>query len=259
MKKKFKMEGVILISVYELPWFKWNNVDAKTYGVQILTLPPIETMPLERTNEVTIPGRSGSLTITEGDDIYDKISLSCSCIMEDTSKIASFCAWMKGYGTAKFSNRPNGYYKGRVSNQISFDKVLRGYDLRTFSIQLSCDPFFYLDSGNTKFTVTTNKSVTNPGNVRSLPLIKVTGTGEGSIMCGGSTMLIDDFSNISYIMLDCESKLAYKGSKDSATDPLTLLNTRVSGDWLSIPAGSSFISISGGVKSIEVTPRWRTI
>ena len=78
-------------------------------------------------------------------------------------------------------------------------------------------------------------------------------------MCGGSTMLIDDFSNISYIMLDCESKVAYKGSKDSATDPLTLLNTRVSGDWLSIPAGSSFISISGGVTSIEVTPRWRTI
>ena len=132
------MEGGILISVYELPWFKWNGTDAKTYGVQILTLPPIETMPLERANEVTIPGRSGSLTITEGDDIYDKISLSCSCIIEDTSQIASFCVWMKGNGTAKFSNRPNGYYKGRVSNQISFDKVLRGYDLRTFSIQLLC-------------------------------------------------------------------------------------------------------------------------
>lgn len=253
------MEGGIAISTYELPWFKWNNVDAKTYGVQILTLPPIETMPLERTNEVTIPGRSGSLTITEGDDIYDKISLSCSCIMEDTSKIASFCAWMKGAGKAKFSNRSDGYYKARVANQISFDKVLRGYDLRTFSIQLSCEPFFYLDSGNTAFEVTSTKQVTNPGNVRSMPLIKVTGTGEGSIMCGGSTMLIDDFSNISYIMLDCEAKMAYKGSKDSASDPLTLLNTRVSGDWLTIPAGTSYVSISGAISKIEVTPRWRCI
>lgn len=132
------MEGGIAISTYELPWFKWNGVDAKTYGVQILTLPPIETTPLERTNEVSIPGRSGSLTITEGDDIYDKISLSCSCIIEDTSKISAFCGWMKGTGKAKFSNRSDGYYKGRVANQISFDKVLRGYDLRTFSIQLSC-------------------------------------------------------------------------------------------------------------------------
>ncbi len=133
------MEGGITISTYELPWFKWNDVDAKTYGVQILTLPPIETTPIERTNEVTIPGRSGTLTITEGDDIYDKISLSCSCIIEDTSKIASFCGWMKGAGKAKFSNRSDGYYKARVANQISFDKVLRGYDLRSFSIQLSAE------------------------------------------------------------------------------------------------------------------------
>ncbi len=73
-------------------------------------------------------------------DIYDKIShsCSCSCIMEDTSKISAFCGWMKGSGKAKFSNRSDGYYKARVANQISFDKVLRGYDLRTFSIQLSC-------------------------------------------------------------------------------------------------------------------------
>ena len=44
----------------------------------------------------------------------------------------------KGAGKVKISNRSDGYYKARVANQISFDKVLRGYDLRTFSIQLSC-------------------------------------------------------------------------------------------------------------------------
>ena len=44
----------------------------------------------------------------------------------------------KGAGKVKISNRSDGYYKVRVANQISFDKVLRGYDLRTFSIQLLC-------------------------------------------------------------------------------------------------------------------------
>lgn len=245
--------------LYEIPWFTWNGVNAKNYGVQILSLPAIETTPLERTSSVSIPGRSGSLTTTEGDDIYDNLSLSCTCIMEDISKIGSFCSWMKGSGKIKFSNKPDGYYKARISNQISFDKVLRGYDLRTFSIQLSCEPFFYLDSGETTFTMTANKQVTNLGNIRSLPLIKVTGTGQGSIMCGGSTMLIDDFSNISYIMLDSEAKLAYKGSKGSASDPLTLLNTRVSGDWLTIPTGTNYITISGSITKLEVTPRWRCI
>lgn len=254
-----------------LPWFEWKGVRNDQYGLVVCTLPDISTRPLERTESATIPGRSGSLTLTEGTDIYDNVAQACTCLLEEPYKtvngvevdqIAKISSWLKGRGTIRFSNRKEGFRYGRVANQISFSKVLRGHEHRSFSIQFQCDPFFYLDSGNTSFTINKDSptnTITNAGNIPSLPLIKVTGTGEGAIMCGGSTMLIDDFSGINYIMLDCEAKLAYKGSKGSATDPLTLLGTRVSGDWLTIPEGTSIMSISGSISSIEVTPRWRCI
>lgn len=254
-----------------LPWFEWAGERSDKYGLVVCNLPDISTRPLERASSQTIPGRSGSVTFLEGDDIYDNIALSCTCLLEEPYKavngqtvdrISSISAWLKGTNRIRFSNRSEGYHIGRVANQIAFARVLRGYEYRSFSVQFSCDPFFYLDSGNETFTITSDsptKTITNAGNVSSLPLIKVNGTGEGAVMCGGSTMLIDDFSGISYIMLDCEAKLAYKGSSSSATDPLTLLGTRVSGDWLTIPAGTSIMSISGGITSIEVTPRWRCI
>ena len=74
-----------------------------------------------------------------------------------------------------------------------------------------------------------------------------------------TTMLVNSFENIDYILLDCKAKIAYKGANGDPNDPLMLLGTRVSGEWLNIPTGNSFITITGGISSAIVTPRWRCI
>lgn len=260
-------------------WFEWNGVRCTNYGMHALTMPSF-IRPNERMEQVTIPGKAGALTLLEGDEVYDALALSTSCVIDDpygtdpnhpyaTTPIEQICGWLKGAGTVKFANRREGYYKGRIANQISFDQAVRGNPHRLFSVQFQCDPFFYLDSGNTSFTITaesgassTTQLINNPGNISSMPLLVVSGTGEGTIMCGGSTMIIDfagDNSAIADIKLDCEAKIAYRGTAGSASDPLILYGTRVTGDWFKIPTGSSYFVISGGITSVVVTPRWRCI
>lgn len=252
-------------------WFEWNGVKCTEYGIHVLKQPSF-IMAQERVEFIDIPGRSGSVARTEGSGIYSSISLACTCVIDspydvDESSgimvIEKICGWLRGNGKVTFSNRTNGFYRARIENQISFDQIVQGNPHRSFSVQFRCDPYFYLDEGEIPFTVTGTTTLINPGNVESQPLIKVIGSGDGSISFTGSeslpSMYINSFDGLSYIILDCEAKIAYKGSKDNPLDPLTLLGTRVEGDWLVIPDGASFLTLSGGIRSVEITPRWRCL
>lgn len=247
----------------DIDWFEWNGTKCTEYGVHVLRQPaPIR--PIERISEETIPGRSETLTLKEGNDIYDGITMQCTCIIgdmysEDANLIAKFNGWLRGSGIVTFANRQEGFYKARIANQISFDQVLAGHPHRTFSVQFQCSPFLYLYSGMMPTVYSNTQQITNKGNIPSLPLIKVTGNAEGNLMIGGSTMIINDFTGLDYIMIDNEAKIVYKGEKGNATDPLTLLGTRVTGEWMNIPTGNSFISYTGGIQTVTITPRWRCI
>lgn len=252
----------------DIDWFEWNGVKCTDYGMHVLAQPD-HISPAEKASTIEIPGRSGTLTQLEGTDIYSDLGLSCTCVVDDPyyvkdgsniSRISEIANWLRGSGTIKFANRIEGCYYGRIANQISFSQIVRGDPHRSFSVQFRCNPFLYLDSGNTPIEVGSDPVlITNAGNVTAQPLIKVTGTSEGSIMIENQTMLVNDFSNISYILIDCEAKIAYKGAKGSVTDPLMLLNTRITGEWIEIPTGQSYITLTGGITSATVTPRWRCI
>lgn len=252
----------------DIDWFEWNGVKCTEYGMHVLRQPSF-VRAVERTESITIPGKSGSITRLEGEDIYDDISMACTCVIDDPyetvgemqiSRIEKICGWLRGYGKVKFAYDPNGYYEARVSNQISFDKIVAGHPHRSFLVQFQCKPFKRLDSGDIAVTVSSSPyTLSNKGNIPSQPLLKVYGTSEGTIMCGRSTMIVTDFSNINYIMLECEAKKAYTGSRGLADDPLRLLGTRVTGEWMTIPTGNSFLTFSGGISKIEITPRWRCL
>ena len=49
-------------------FFIWNGMDCRNMGVQ-LAAPVSIVRPEERVNHVQIPGRSGDLTETEGDQV----------------------------------------------------------------------------------------------------------------------------------------------------------------------------------------------
>ena len=114
-------------------YFIWNGVDCRTKGIHVSELPPI-TIPLERSKQTNVPGRPGSLTQLEGDDVYDDMILTATCLIADPAQIPAIAAWLKGKGTVTFANRPGGFYHARVSNQIPFEKILRGNPHRAFAV-----------------------------------------------------------------------------------------------------------------------------
>lgn len=244
-------------------WFTWNGDRCTNHHMHVLT-PPSIIVAKERVEDIEIPGRPGTLTRRQGNNVRDNVNHSCTCIIDDLytddgeNVVIDIAGWLSGNGEVSFWNRPEGYFKGRIANQISFDKILRNHPHRLFNVEFQCDPFFYLYSGLTEKTISSGSWLRNDGNISSLPLLKVTGS-SGTIMFGSGSIVVDDISDLDYIMIDCDAKIAYKGKRGDPNDPFILLNTRISGQWLEIPTGDSTISYTGGIDSLTVTPRWRCV
>ena len=230
-----------------MDWFEWNGVRCTQYGIHVLEQPPV-TIPSERVTFTDVPGRSGSLTQLEGDDVYDDMVLTATCLIDDPSRIPEIAAWLRGSGTVTFANRQAGFYHARVVNQIPFEKILRGNPHRSFTINFRCKPFWYLSDVEPITLSTSGTFITNPGSVASEPVITVYGSGEITLMVG---MTITELEITDKITLDTPLMEAYVGA--------TSMNSFMSGDFPVLPPGKNAVSWSGNVSKVEIQPNWRCL
>ena len=230
-----------------MDWFEWNGVRCTQYGIHVLEQPPV-TIPSERVTFTDVPGRSGSLTQLEGDDVYDDMVLTVTCLIADPSRIPEIVAWLRGSGTVTFANRQGGFYHARVVNQIPFEKILRGNPHRSFAINFRCKPFWYLSDVEPITLTTSGTFITNPGSVASEPVMTVYGSGEITLMVG---MTITELEITDKITLDTPLMEAYSGS--------TSMNSCMSGDFPSLLPGKNAVSWSGNVSRVEIQPNWRSL
>ena len=230
-------------------YFDFAGVRSTDLGVYVTEYPPI-TLPEERADFKPVPGKSGSLTITEGDAVYDDIVLGVNCIVRDVTQIDAIAAWLRGSGALVLGNMPTRYYSARAVNQIELAKVMRGHAHRTFAATFRCKPYRYLYPATSPITITTSPgSVTNSGNVDAEPLIVVTGSGDITLTIGAKTLTITGLA--SAITIDVAAGLAYNGAVN-----LSASVSRVG--WpLTIPPGVNAVSWTGAVTSVVITPAWR--
>ena len=227
-------------------YFIWNGVDCRTYGIHVTDQPPV-TIPQERITQTNVPGRPGSLTQLEGEDVYDDMVLTAQCFISDPAQIPAIAAWLKGKGTVTFANRTGGHYNARISNQIPFEKVLRGNPHCSFAVNFRCYPFWYKDNVADVTLTASGSTVTNPGSVYSDPVITVTGSGDITLMVGTTIVELTGVSGS--IVIDSVLKEAYKGT--------TLMNDHMSGDFPVLKPGLNAISWTGTVTQVTVKPNWR--
>lgn len=276
-------------------WFIWNGTrsyaenpsDPNPYGVHALSLPTPQR-PEEKVSSVDIPGRSGSLTIKEGQDVFKSLSISINCVIDDPydldwnsgvraysfRRLANVSKWLRGYGTIVFPNFPGGFFKGTIANQISFDRVLRDNPHRSFNLSWTVDPFFYLDSGETAITLNVNSQspnvVTNIGNFRADPLVEISlseavSTNDCEIALNfGSQDGLDILLpiGITKLYIDSEHKLVY--SKETATSPMILQGMSATGQWPYLEEGETTIEVSASStfpsgSTVKLYPKWRVL
>lgn len=228
-------------------YFIWNGTRCTEYGIYVSEQPPI-TIPLERMKQTVIPGRPGSLTTLEGEDVYDDLTLTATCFIRDPALIPSIAAWLKGSGTVTFANRPGGFYHARVSNQIPFEKILRGNPHCSFAVNFRCSPPFWYASGIEDLTITTGSYVlVNPGSVYSEPIITVYGSGDITLIINDSFVELEGVEDS--IVLNSVIQEAYQGE--------TLLNEKMEGDFPMLKPGNNLISWTGDVSRTVIVPNWR--
>ena len=201
-------------------YFIWNGVNSTTKGIYVLEQPPI-IIPEERVTFTDVPGRSGSLATTEGEDVYNDITLPFKCIIRDTNNIDAVIAFLHGAGTLSYPVRPGGHYEARIVNQIPLEKILRGNPHRSFTVNFRCKPLFQID-GTEDITLTTSgQFVNNPYSVASEPVITVTGNGDITLMVGQYIILLEGVEE----SITIDSRLQETYSSDE------LQNGKMTGDF----------------------------
>jgi len=232
-------------------WFQWKDERSTLakYGLYVVTHPSI-CVPAERIRDILVPGRSGSLTQFEGEGVYDDFIASAECMVRSPATIPAIAGWLKGSGDVVFGNQPDYFFKGRVANQIEFEKVMRGRQHRSCVVNFRCAPYRYHANGNTQQTISTRPTAfINPGTAPSEPLIRVNGSGDFGIWVG--TEFISFTAVNGYIVLDTARKEAYRGT--------TLQNNKMIGEFPLLWPGTNLISWDGPVTSLVITPRWRSL
>lgn len=227
-------------------WFKWNGELSTQHGVYVLEQPPI-TIPAERATFVDVPGRSGSLTQTEGDGVYDDLTMTAECFVEDASRVSEIAMWLRGRGEVTFANRADGYYEARITNQIPLEKILRGNPACSFSINFRCKPFLYLNAEDIVFT--RGGTIMSTNDLDAYPIITLNGSGNQTLMIGEYSVLINGLQNGT--VLDCENRCAYCGS--------AMVEVIAEEGWPVLHAGSNLVNFTSGVSKVTVKPRWRTL
>ena len=228
-------------------WFLWNGRKCTELGIHVSEHPPI-TIPAERSTFTNVPGRSGSLTMLEDEDVYDDMLLTCTCWIENTNRLDEIAAWLRGSGAVTFANRQGGFYYARIVNQIPFEKILRGKPNRTFAVVFRCQPFFQLEAND--ITITKSGAfVANPGRIASEPVIRVTLSGDAEITIGGYLFELTGVTGT--VTIDTPKLECYQNYESK--------NGNMSGDYPKIPAAGAYVNWTGLVSKIVITPNFRTL
>ena len=227
--------------------FTWNGVSSNTKHIRLQSRTPI-IIPEERVEHVTIPGRDGELTLTEGNDVRNSYFQNLSLIIDDPQYIGEAERWLTGEGWITFNDtEPNIKQRARFMGAVTFTKHSHNLSYYTAEAQVYCEPA-KRSTTETDITVTSSgASITNPGNKAAKPLLAITGSGAVSITIGGNTLVIPECE--SGWVADCENQWIL----DNGVPQMNAWT----GAFPVIPTGTSTIAFTGSITKIVITPQWR--
>lgn len=232
-------------------YFIWNGTRSDNMGIMINGPIPI-VRPEERVEHVTIPGRSGELTLTEGDDVFQSYIQTVHIAVEGDAQARAVEKWLRGGGDVTFSLQPEYSQKARIIGAVTLERHSRNLDWWTGDVQFYCDPLKSYIAENTIEVTESGTSFMNLGDVEAKPKIQIrrNGTGQVSLSWGGNTMIIPDCHD--KWIVDSETEWVTNNSGTPQENAFT-------GDFPIIRKGTSTILFTGDVTKLVITPRFRYI
>ena len=231
----------------------FNGISSQDLHIQVQTEPDYD-FP-EKDYEVThVPGRNGDIVIDQGSwqNVSRKYNLAMDAVKISYTEVASkLVQWLhsaSGYARLEDSYEPDFYRMAMYKDSGSISNIYN--KAGQIEVEFTCKPQRYFKSGEVADTFATSTEYRNPTDFPAKPLIKIHGSGSGTVGIGTYTVTINDI--LDGMIVDSEQQDTYKDQ--------TNCNSRVSiAEYPKLVSGNNVISISGGVTSIEIIPRWWTL
>ena len=241
-------------------YFIYNGISSKDMGVRISSK-DVYSAPKYDLKFQSIPGRDGDLISPNGRFPNTTVSYTCfipaKSIQELSDKVTAVKCWLytepDRYHTLSDSYDTSFFRKAVFNNKLDIsDEVSK---IGIFTVNFTCHPMRFSHTGQVKTTFTASPfTLTNPYPFVAKPYLKINGRGTGTLTIqSASSNKIWEFSTLNgYTECDSELMNFYHD-----TEPK---NDTVSGEGFPIFApGINTIAFDGGVTSIEVIPRWKSI
>ena len=236
-------------------YFVWNGFDCRSKGI-IQRGPAAIVRPEERVQHVEIPGRSGDLTETEGEDIYNSYIQTVTISVRGGFRVREIYKWLRGSGYVTFSGEPDKRQKARVIGAITLNRISRNMDHWAGEVQFYCQPLKERLQETTE-TVELNGTIRNSGDVTATPEILVTTTGTsvtltltGTGTPANNTITVTGLTQGTSVWIDSETMEVWNYDRSAL---LTKLST---GNFPVLAPGANTLTGSGCL-SIQIKKRER--
>lgn len=234
-------------------WFSFGGVSsANMVNKLIVHKVPNLNRSVQKIDVFSVPGRDGDIIMPQG--AWENQIQEYDCYIgngDATAAASELAAWLftkDGYQELQDGWETDVFRLAYLTEPLEIESIMNkvGHVLISFS----CVPKRFLVSGQTAITKTATGTITNPTVFTAKPLLKVTNSGviNGTLACGGNTLGIS--ANVTQMYIDCETCQAY------SIDGTAFYNNMVIGQFPVIPSGTQTFSITGGISSVEITPRW---
>lgn len=239
-------------------YITFNGVTSTAAGIKAVEAYPELDRPRRKFTKMEIPGKTGDVIIFEDawadyEQEYE-IYAGTGATGSAPQKFIDVMSWLhsaNGYARLEDTYDTSTYRLAYFSGPTDVENVLNRYGRA--KIKFICKGKRFLKSGETVVTVsTTNTNITNPTAFASAPIIKVTGSGSGTITVGGTVIVLNSISN--GMIIDCERMVVTDSSGTANLNSFMQL-----GDFPRIPAGTSAVKFTGGVTKLEITPNYFVI
>ena len=229
----------------------WAGVPLSTVTNVLIENAPETNRPARKVDRYEVPGRNGDIVVAQ--DAWENVPRTYDLVAyggdynQMTSALMEWLYAPSGYQRLEDSFDALVYRLAYVSEATDIENLVNENGRCTVSFE--CDPRRFLKTGESAVTLSGTGTITNPTRFAAKPVITVSGSGNGTIECGGNTITIAGIYD--GMTIDCEQMDAYAGT--------TNLNNLVSGSFPVIPGGEQTITITGGITSISVVPNWWTL
>ena len=231
-------------------FFIWKNKDCRSMGVK-LAGPVAIVRPEERVNHVQIPGRSGDLTETEGEGVFNSYIQTASIMVHGGFRVREIYNWLRGAGYVTFSGEPDRKQPARIIGAVTLSKHSYNLDWWVGEVQFYCQPLKELLQETPVTVTTTGSTVRNGGDVAAKPMYKVTPSGTSvSLTANGKTITVTGTTSETVIWIDSDTMEVWNADKTAT------ITQNSSGEFPVLLQGSNAITGSGW-SSVEITKRER--